>query len=145
MIKKRMQSSRPQRSRTGDHHHQQNQGQQQGSRSNPRQLIEKYKTMAREAASMGDRVEAERYYQLADHYYRVTLASQPLRPEVQAPQVQAPLKSEGQAPQVQAPLKPDVPVPPAQAPVAAQVPSEPVQTPVQVEPVIEEDTKVTPS
>lgn len=131
MIKKRMQSSRPQRSRPGDHHHQQNQGQQQGSRSNPRQLIEKYKTMAREAASMGDRVEAERYYQLADHYYRVTLASQPLRPEVPAQQVQTPLKS-------------DVPAPTAQASVPAQVPSEPVQTPVQVEPIVEEDTKVTP-
>jgi len=128
MIKKRMQSSRPQRSRTGDHH-QQNQGQQQGSRSNPRQLIEKYKTLAREAASMGDRVEAERYYQLADHYYRVTLASQPLRPEVQVQQ---------------GPMKSDVQAPSTQVPVAAQASSELVQASTQAEPVIEEASKVTP-
>lgn len=40
-------------------------------RGNPKQLLEKYKTQAREAKQAGDRVMAEYYYQFADHYQRV--------------------------------------------------------------------------
>lgn len=41
------------------------------ARGNAQQLLEKYKNMARDAASSGDRVLAEYYMQHADHYYRV--------------------------------------------------------------------------
>lgn len=40
-------------------------------RGNAHQLLEKYKNLARDAASQGDRVTAEYYMQYADHYYRV--------------------------------------------------------------------------
>ncbi len=40
-------------------------------RGNPKQLLEKYKTQAREALQAGDRVDAEYYFQFADHYQRV--------------------------------------------------------------------------
>lgn len=41
------------------------------ARGNPRQSLEKYKTMARDALQTGDRVLAEYYLQHADHYQRV--------------------------------------------------------------------------
>lgn len=41
------------------------------SRGNPRQLLDKYKALAREAMQAGERVLAEYYYQHADHYQRV--------------------------------------------------------------------------
>ncbi len=41
------------------------------ARGNAQQLLEKYKNMARDAATSGDRVLAEYYMQHADHYYRV--------------------------------------------------------------------------
>ncbi|SDD43472.1 DUF4167 domain-containing protein [Kordiimonas lacus] len=40
-------------------------------RGNPKQLLEKYKNQAREAKQAGDRVQAEYFYQFADHYQRV--------------------------------------------------------------------------
>ena len=40
-------------------------------RGNAHQLLEKYKSLARDATSQGDRVAAEYYMQYADHYYRV--------------------------------------------------------------------------
>ena len=70
----------------GNHHH--NSGQQGGRRVNPRvqtfdsngpevrirgtayQINEKYVTLARDAASAGDRVLAESYLQHAEHYQR---------------------------------------------------------------------------
>lgn len=41
------------------------------ARGNPKQLLEKYKTQARDALQGGDRVTAEYYFQFADHYQRV--------------------------------------------------------------------------
>ncbi len=41
------------------------------TRNNPQQCVEKYLTLARDAASSGDPVSAENYYQYADHYYRL--------------------------------------------------------------------------
>ncbi|GAB4128750.1 MAG: hypothetical protein Kow00104_14250 [Rhodothalassiaceae bacterium] len=41
------------------------------SRGNPKQLLDKYKTQARDALQSGDRVLAEYYYQFADHYQRI--------------------------------------------------------------------------
>jgi hypothetical protein len=40
-------------------------------RGNAAQLLEKYKTMARDAQMQGDRVQTEYYLQFADHYYRI--------------------------------------------------------------------------
>jgi len=41
------------------------------SRGNAAQLLEKYKSMARDAQLQGDRVQSEYWLQFADHYYRV--------------------------------------------------------------------------
>ena len=40
-------------------------------RGNAAQLLEKYKSLARDAQLAGDRVQTEYYLQYADHYYRV--------------------------------------------------------------------------
>jgi hypothetical protein len=40
-------------------------------RGNAAQLLEKYKSMARDAQLAGDRVQTEYYLQFADHYFRV--------------------------------------------------------------------------
>ncbi len=42
------------------------------ARGNAPQLLEKYKTLARDAQMQGDRVMTEYYLQFADHYFRVT-------------------------------------------------------------------------
>ena len=44
---------------------------EQKPRGNAAQLLEKYKSLARDAQSAGDRVLAEHYFQHADHYQRV--------------------------------------------------------------------------
>ena len=41
------------------------------ARGNAPQLLEKYKTLARDAQMQGDRVLTEYYHQFADHYFRV--------------------------------------------------------------------------
>ena len=48
-------------------------------RGNPQQFVDKYLSLAREAASSGDPVSAESYYQYADHYYRLVIALRPPR------------------------------------------------------------------
>jgi len=40
-------------------------------RGNAHQVLEKYLAMARDAASQGDRIAAENYYQHAEHYFRM--------------------------------------------------------------------------
>ncbi len=40
-------------------------------RGNAHQVYEKYIGLARDATSAGDRIEAETYYQYAEHYYRI--------------------------------------------------------------------------
>ena len=44
------------------------------SRGNAQQLMDKYLSLARDAASQGDRIAAENYFQHADHYYRIVHA-----------------------------------------------------------------------
>jgi hypothetical protein len=39
-------------------------------RGNAHQVFDKYQALAREAASQGDRIAAEAYWQYADHYFR---------------------------------------------------------------------------
>jgi hypothetical protein len=45
------------------------------SRNNAPQMLEKYKNMARDAQTQGDRVLTEYYLQFADHYYRIVAES----------------------------------------------------------------------
>lgn len=45
------------------------------ARGNAPQLLEKYKTLARDAQMAGDRVMTEYYLQFADHYFRVVAES----------------------------------------------------------------------
>jgi hypothetical protein len=40
-------------------------------RGNAHQVFDKYQALAREAASSGDRIQAEAYWQYADHYFRM--------------------------------------------------------------------------
>src|SRR5688572_5607986 len=54
-------------------------------RGNAAQLLEKYKTLARDAQLAGDRVQTEYYLQYADHYFRV-LEENRSRFEEQQPQ-----------------------------------------------------------
>ncbi len=42
-----------------------------GGNADPRRTFEKYITLAKAAEAAGDSVARERYYQHADHYYRV--------------------------------------------------------------------------
>lgn len=44
-------------------------------RGNAYQVFEKYLALARDAASAGDRIAAENYYQHAEHYYRIINAN----------------------------------------------------------------------
>jgi uncharacterized protein DUF4167 len=44
-------------------------------RGNAYQVLEKYLAMARDAASAGDRIAAENFYQHAEHYYRIINAN----------------------------------------------------------------------
>lgn len=63
------------------HHHKQANGDfgDNKMRGNPQQCVEKYLVLARDAASSGDPVSAENYYQFADHYYRMALANRSSR------------------------------------------------------------------
>lgn len=63
-----------QRPRQGDPGENKMRGNSQG---NPQQSVEKYLSLARDAASLGDRVSAENYYQYADHYHRLVSATLP--------------------------------------------------------------------
>jgi len=53
-------------------------------RGNAFQVYEKYLTLARDAASSGDRIAAENYYQHAEHYFRIHAADQEERARQQA-------------------------------------------------------------
>jgi hypothetical protein len=48
-----------------------NNRQENRSRGNASQLLEKYKSLARDAQLQGDRVQSEYYLQFAEHYFRV--------------------------------------------------------------------------
>ena len=53
-------------------------------RGNAAQLLEKYKTLARDSQLAGDRVQTEYYLQYADHYFRVLEESRSRYEEQQA-------------------------------------------------------------
>jgi|SRR5215470_4124622 len=82
-------------------------------RGNAYQVLEKYLAMARDAASAGDRIAAENFYQHAEHYYRIINANggggengangrfRPVpRPDGQDAPIEAPIPGEGEQPQV---------------------------------------------
>lgn len=54
-------------------------------RGNAQQVVEKYLTLAREAATAGDPVMAENYYQHAEHYYRIQAGDRSQRPTMPGP------------------------------------------------------------
>lgn len=54
------------------------------ARGNAPQLLEKYKTLARDAQQAGDRVMTEYYLQFADHYFRVVTETRLRQEEAQA-------------------------------------------------------------
>ena len=79
-------------------------------RGNAYQVLEKYLAMARDAASAGDRIAAENFYQHAEHYYRIINANggdhggngrfrPPPRPDGQDAPIEAPIPGEGEQPQ----------------------------------------------
>ena len=64
-------------------------------RGNAAQLLEKYKSMARDAQLAGDRVQSEYYLQFADHYFRV-LSENRSRTEEQRPRREHEFDDEGE-------------------------------------------------
>ena len=64
-------------------------------RGNAAQLLEKYKSMARDAQLAGDRVQSEYYLQFADHYFRV-LSENRSRMEEQRPRREHEFDDEGE-------------------------------------------------
>ena len=55
-------------------------------RGNPQQIVEKYLALARDASSAGDRINAESYYQFAEHYYRIMNANAAAAEQQRQPQ-----------------------------------------------------------
>jgi len=62
-------------------------------RGNFQQSVDKYLTLARDAAAAGDPVSAENFYQYADHYYRLVCESRPAH--VAPPSVPSDVVEEG--------------------------------------------------
>ena len=65
-------TNRPQRSRQpADRMYVPRQQRQNGPAIDPRRNYERYLALAREAASAGDAVQTEHWYQRAEHYFRM--------------------------------------------------------------------------
>ena len=65
-------------------------------RGNAQQVVEKYLTLARDASSAGDRINAESYYQFAEHYYRVMNAANEQQRQQQQQQQNAEVEGDAQ-------------------------------------------------
>ncbi len=63
-------------------------------RGNAYQVFERYVALAREAATSGDRIAAENYYQHAEHYFRVMNANGDGHGNQQAPRPMTPADTE---------------------------------------------------
>jgi hypothetical protein len=63
-------------------------------RGNAYQVFERYVAMAREAATSGDRIAAENFYQHAEHYFRVMNANGEGHGNPQAPRPMTPADTE---------------------------------------------------
>lgn len=69
-------------------------------RVNPREQHQKYLNMAREAISAGNHVQAEEFYQHAEHYYRVMNERNNYASPSSAPQQSAPQRAPAPEPKV---------------------------------------------
>lgn len=92
-------------------------------RGNAYQVFERYVALAREAASAGDRVAAENFYQHAEHYFRIMNANgdgqgnsvsapRPMTPadtEMGGPETEAEVERSSPAPQPPSENEPEVP------------------------------------
>jgi hypothetical protein len=81
-------------------------------RGNAYQVFERYVALAREAATSGDRIAAENYYQHAEHYFRVMNANGDGHGNQQAPRPMTPADTEmgmGPDPEGEQPDQPDQP------------------------------------
>ncbi|HYM03736.1 MAG TPA: DUF4167 domain-containing protein, partial [Stellaceae bacterium] len=90
-------------------------------RGNAYQVFERYVAMAREAASAGDRVAAENFYQHAEHYFRIMNADgsgqangvpRPMTPadtEMAGPETEPEAEAAAPQPQPQPPSEPETP------------------------------------
>jgi hypothetical protein len=113
-------------------------------RGTANQVYEKYLAMARDSQLSGDRVSAENFFQHAEHYFRIMVASGQLRPQPTDGQGDegddSTTVSEGERePQSGSPQ------PPANQPQAAPVQAAPVQAaPVQAAPVQAAPVKTAP-
>ena len=76
---KRQSSRSPDRHRQQPHRQINSNSSDQKIRGNAQQYVDKYLTLARDAATSGDPISAENYYQYADHYFRIVLANRPSR------------------------------------------------------------------
>src|SRR3981189_1765291 len=59
-------------------------------RGSAHQIFERYVALAREAATSGDRIAAENFYQHAEHYFRIVNASRDGSQQGTSPQPTAP-------------------------------------------------------
>lgn len=91
---KRQSSRSPDRHRQQPHRQTNSNSSEQKIRGNAQQYVDKYLTLARDAATSGDPISAENYYQYADHYFRIVLANRPSR----LPPIRKPLDVENSAP-----------------------------------------------
>jgi Domain of unknown function (DUF4167) len=72
-----MRNQRPQRRwPPGDHHNAAARQRQNGSSGNASRNHARYLVLARDAARAGDTIEAENFYQHAEHYFRVMRESE---------------------------------------------------------------------
>ena len=68
-------------------------------RGTANQIYDKYQTLARDAASAGDRVRAENYLQHAEHYHRLIKSQQP--PQQQQAQPSEAVDADGEQPSIE--------------------------------------------
>jgi Domain of unknown function (DUF4167) len=64
-------------------------------RGNAYQVFERYVALAREAATSGDRIAAESFYQHAEHYFRIMNANGEGQPNAPRPMTPADLEMNG--------------------------------------------------
>jgi hypothetical protein len=87
-------------------------------RGNAYQVFEKYVALAREAASAGDRIAAENFYQHAEHYFRIMNADGHGQGNVAPPRPMTPADTEmiGPEPETDAEAAPgsSSPMPPSE-------------------------------
>ncbi len=88
-------------------------------RGNAYQVFERYVALAREAASAGDRIAAENFYQHAEHYFRIMNADgHGQANSVAPPRPMTPADTEMTGPEPEAEAAPTPPAPPQSEPQA---------------------------